>query len=161
MLGKRWQGYGFKGLGLLYGTKFDVFFLSFFRSPFGCVFSSLERPSSSFWIHSGCIFRSNALTFLHKSFFEQHAFRLHEIILSEVSDGSISVLFRDICKSLCQASIFFRFDRLFWFQGRFLIPNGSPWGAPRRHFAVILETSLPRRVQWAFRASKSAIWDQF
>ena len=54
---------------------------------------------------------------------------------------------------------FFVLSVFFDFQGRFLIPNGSPWGAPRRHFAVILETSLPRRVQWAPQALKSAILD--
>ena len=42
-----------------------------------------------------------------------------------------------------------------------MIPNGSPWGAPGHHFGVILETSLPRRVQRVPRAGKSSILDSF
>ena len=67
-----------------------------------------------------------------------------------------------IFASLFVKLVFFSVLSVFFdFQGRFLIPNGSAWGAPGHHFGVILETSLPRRVQWAPWASKSAIWDPF
>ena len=53
------------------------------------------------------------------------------------------------------------FNVFFAFQGRFLIPNGSPWGVPGHHFGAILETSSPRRVQWTPWTPKSAILTPF
>ena len=104
---------GFKANGRFGATSFDVFFSSFFRSAFGSVFFALERPSAPFWVHFGVILRSNSLLFLSKSFFEKHAFRVDETILFEVREGPISVLFRNIFQSFCQARVFLRFERLF------------------------------------------------
>ena len=69
MLGKPWEGCGFKGLGVICITKVDVFLHIIFEIPLSTFFLLLEHPSGPFGVHFGAILSSKSLLVLKKSFF--------------------------------------------------------------------------------------------